>query len=135
VKGAACYRLLPEIEAVGANDLPGARRVVGDGGLDQAQGDLQVASGLGGVAVVVADDGDDLPDVLAGARQPGTAAGRAVGEAHQGVLLHPQVLLDIALSEGPGRQVRAAGAGAEAADGGVVQADAQRLTPGGVKET
>ena len=58
------------------------------------------------------------------ARRPG----RAVSEPDQGVLIHPQAFLDVALRESPGRQVNTPGAGAQAADRGVIQADAQRLT-------
>ena len=61
-------------------DLGGVGAVVGDGGLDQAQLDLQVPGRFRRIAVTVADGGDDLPYVLPGADQAGTASARTVGE-------------------------------------------------------
>ena len=52
--------------------------VVADGGLDEAERDLEVACGPGG-AVVVADGRDDFPDVLAGSRELGPSACRPAG--------------------------------------------------------
>jgi hypothetical protein len=52
-------------------DLVPAGAVVADGGLYEAERQLKIACRLGGVAVVVADGRDDLPDVFAGSCQPG----------------------------------------------------------------
>lgn len=70
---------LPLVQLDQLVDLGRVGAVVGDGGLDQAQRDLQVPGRFGRVPVIVADDGDDLPDVLAGADQAGAAPGGAVG--------------------------------------------------------
>ena len=107
-------------------DVVGVGAVVGDRGLDQAERHFQVARGLGCVAVVVADYGDDLPDVLAGPDEAGAAAGRAVGEPDQRVLVHSQALFDIALRQRPWGEVHAPGTDAQAPDRGVIEADAQR---------
>ena len=48
-------------------DFDPVSAVVADGGLDEAERDLEVACCLGGVAVVVAYGRDDFPDVSSGA--------------------------------------------------------------------
>jgi hypothetical protein len=101
--------------------------VVADGGLDQAERDLEVACGLGGVAIVVAYGRDDFPDVFAGSDEPGAPACRSVGEPDERVLVHPQALFHVPLRQGARGQVRALRVSAETRDRGIVQADAQRM--------
>src|SRR6266699_2063134 len=69
-------------------DLIGIGAVVSDSGLHQAKWHLEVARRLGEIAIVVADGGDDYPDILASPQEPGTAAGRAFGEPDQRMLIH-----------------------------------------------
>lgn len=78
--------------------------------------------------MVVADDRDHFPDVFAGADQSRAATGGSVGEADQRMFIHPKAFLDVALREGPRRQVHPPGPRAQAGDGRVRKANAQRLT-------
>src|SRR5581483_10433625 len=71
-------------------DLVPVGAVVADGGLDEAERDLQIARRLGGVAPVVAYRRDDLPDVLARPCEPGPPSGGPVGEPDERVVIHPQ---------------------------------------------
>jgi hypothetical protein len=68
-------------------DLVGVGAVVRDGGLDKTEGGLQVAGCLGGVAAVVPHGGDDLPDVLGCAREPGAPASGAFREPDKRMLV------------------------------------------------
>ena len=74
--------------------------VVADGGLDEAERDLKVAGRLGGVALVVAYDRDDFPDVFAGSHEPGPSACWPVGEPDERMLVHPQALFHVPLRQG-----------------------------------
>jgi hypothetical protein len=89
-------------------DFAGIGAVVGNRGLNEAERNLQIACGLRGVTTVVADHRYDLGHVLARPEQPGPAAGWAVGEPDQRMLIHAQALLDVALRESSRRQVNAA---------------------------
>jgi hypothetical protein len=71
-------------------NLAGVGAVILDRCPDQAKRDLQVTRSLSRIAVVVANDGDHFPDVLTGADEPGTAAGRAVRAPDERVLVHPR---------------------------------------------
>jgi hypothetical protein len=96
-----CCFLLVDLDPL--VDLCLVLAVVGDGGLHEPEADLEVGGGGGEIAVVVTHGRDGFPHVESVADQSGAAAGGVVGEADEGVLVHPQAFLDVALREGARR--------------------------------
>ena len=101
--------------------------VVADGGLYEAERDLEVSCCLGGVAIVVAYGSDDFPDVFARSHQPGSPARWTIGEPDERVLIHPQAFFHVPLCQGARGQVHALCVPAKTRDRGITQADAQRM--------
>jgi hypothetical protein len=81
-----------------------------------------------GPPAVVADGGDDFPDILTGPHQPRPSAGRALGEPDERMLIHAQALFDVPLGQGPRGKMRPLGVPAQARDSRIVQAEAKRMT-------
>ncbi len=109
-------------------DFIRVRAVIGDRCLDKTQWHLQITCRLGSVSAVVADSRDHFPHVLPGPHKPGAPAGRTLGKPDKRMLIHPQSFFDITLCQSARRQVHTPGAGTEALDRRVSQADAQRMT-------
>jgi len=108
-------------------DLVPVGAVVADGGLYEAERNLEIACRLSGVTTVVAYGYDDLPHVLAGSHQPGASACWSVGEPDERMLIHPQPLFHIPLCQGARGQVHALRVSAETGDRGIVQTNAQGM--------
>lgn len=81
---------LLDLELVGNDpliDLVPVCRVVVDRGLEEMHRPLEVFSGRGDVAVVVAHHEDGFPDIKAGAKQGRAPTGGAVDEVNERMLL------------------------------------------------
>jgi hypothetical protein len=93
-----------------------------------AERDLEILGRLSLVAVVVADGRDGLPNVEPGSLEPRAAAGGAVHEPNQRVLVGSEPFLDVALSERAQRDAATTRSGAEPVERCVGQAQTEWLS-------
>src|SRR5258708_673286 len=118
---------LPRVELDPLVDLVPTRAVVGHCRLNQAERDSEVLGRGSLIAVVVADDRNDLPDIEARALEPRAAASRTVDEPDQRMLVCSEPFLDVALSERAWRDAAAARLGAEPVERRVRNAETEGL--------
>jgi len=125
--GPVCSFRRTPIRVEPAIDLFGIRAVIGDRGLNESEGQLEVIGGGAHVTAVVLDDLDHLPHVKTRPDQARSPTSRCIDKADEGVVVHPESLFNIALGERAGWHATTARAFAESSQGGVGQSDAERL--------